>query len=135
MLVLIAVGYMAETQIRSITDSFRDMTKPIQDDGNYGMMIGLLIGFCFALPSMLLPLLPAILVSRKLGMACPACGASLTLWKRHSHVLKSGRCCCCQASLFASEANSSMDEQADAREGRIRADSRVDNQSSPPRDR
>lgn len=116
MLLLSAVWWMAEPQIRMITVGFRDPAKQIQDDGNYGMMIGLLIGVCFCLPSMLLPLLPAVWVNRKLGMVCPACGASLTVWKRHNRVLRSGQCCCCQARLFASEADSQMDEPLDERE-------------------
>lgn len=122
MLLLFGVGRMATPQIRLAADSFRDPAKQVEDDGNYGMMIGLLLGVCFLLPSMLLPLLPAIWIDRKLGIACPECGASLTLWKRRHRVLQSGRCCCCQAHLLGAVPDPSMDEPADALETPIQSE-------------
>ena len=99
MLLLVYIGEVWFPEIQKMTMIFRDPTKPLADDGSYGALMGILIGVTFALP-MLLPLLLVAWIHVKLGVVCPQCGASLTLWRRPIQIEKNGTCCKCHAVIF-----------------------------------
>lgn len=101
MLVGLYLHFVWFPEIQKLCMFFRDHAKPLGDDGFYGAMMGMLFGVTVSLPSMLLPLLPVAWTDRKLGVHCPQCGRSLTLWRqRADQVLKSGACGQCHATLF-----------------------------------
>jgi len=70
-----------------------------QEEGTVGLIGGLVIAVAFA-PLVLLLVLPALWVDRRFGLRCPRCGRSLTLRCRHDEVLRTGKCCHCQGTLF-----------------------------------
>lgn len=128
MLLIYGVGYIWFPEIQKLTLVFRDQRKAIGDDGTYGAIAGLLISAFFGIPSMVLPLWSVVIVDRRLGTSCSACGSSLTLWKRGSIVLRTGKCAKCSAAVIESARDLSEDEQGGAPE---RANQPVYNGTSP----
>src|SRR3954451_19049955 len=73
--------------------------KMVRQEGVVGLLAVLVIGVVQAL-LVLVSLLPFWWVDRRYGLKCPHCGRSVTL-RCHLHkVLRSGKCCLCQAVLF-----------------------------------
>lgn len=110
MLFLFGVGCMWFPDIQKLTFVLRDPAKTLGDDGRYGAIVGILIGALFLVPSALLPLLIVAIADRSVGKRCPACHASLTLWKRGEAVLKSGKCPKCLVPILRSVADESTAE-------------------------
>lgn len=110
MLFLFGVGCVWFPDIQKLAFVFRDPAKTVGDDGRYGAIVGILIGALFLAPSALLPLLFVAIADRIVGKKCPACHASLTLWKRGEVVLKSGKCPRCLVPILGSVAAESTDE-------------------------
>lgn len=71
----------------------------IRDEGTVGLVGGLVGGVVLA-PLVLIPLLPALWVDRRFGLRFPGCGRSVTARCRHNEVLRTGKCCHCQETLF-----------------------------------
>ena len=128
MCLICGVGYIWFPEIQKLTLVFRDHGQAIGDDGTYGAIVGLLISTFFVIPSMVLPLWFVVIVDRRLGTSCSACGSSLTLWKRGGIVLRTGNCAKCSAAVVESARDVSEDEQGGAPE---RANQPVYNGTSP----
>jgi hypothetical protein len=69
-------------------------------EGAAGLLIGLLVEAAVLGPVLLIPFLAFLWVRRRFGVRCPACKRSVTLRGRAGEVLRSGRCCWCQQTLF-----------------------------------
>ena len=110
MCLICGVAYIWFPEIRKLALVFRDHGKAIGDDGTYGAIVGLLISTFLVIPSMVLPLWFVVIVDRRLGTSCSACGSSLTLWKRGSIVLRTGNCAKCSAVVVESASDTSEDE-------------------------
>jgi hypothetical protein len=63
-------------------------------------LFGLLITAVVLGPLLLIPFLSARWMDRRFGLRCPGCKRSVTLPGRYSEILRSGRCCWCQRTLF-----------------------------------
>jgi hypothetical protein len=102
MISIFGVIYIWFPEIQKLSFFFRNPTKALEDDVWYGAIIGLLMGALFFAPSTLLPLMFVAIADRTVGIACPACRSSLTLWKRGKLVLNSGKCPKCSATIIES---------------------------------
>jgi hypothetical protein len=71
-------------------------------EGTAGLLNGLLVEAAVLGPLLLIPFLAFLWVRRRFGLRCPECKRSITLRRRSSEVLRSGRCCWCQQTLFES---------------------------------
>lgn len=116
MLLICGVGYIWFPEIQKLTLVFRDQRKAIGDDGAYGAIVGLLISAFFVISSMVLPLWFLVIVDRRLGTSCSMCGSSLTLWKRGSIVLRTGKCPKCLAAVIEFVRDANEDEPNGKRE-------------------
>ena len=105
MVLILSVGYVWHPESLKMLEQFRDPNLAVGDDWRYGAIVGTLFGIFFQLPTALIPLLAIVQVDRKLGVACPQCNASLTLWRRGAHVLECGTCCKCEAVVTATPHN------------------------------
>jgi hypothetical protein len=79
------------------------------------LFIGLLVEVAVLGPLLLLPFLAFLWLRHRLGMRCPGCKRSVTLRGRSGEVLRSGRCCWCQQTLFEPE---ELGERAPGKVGR-----------------
>lgn len=111
MLLIAGVGYIWSSELQKLTLVFRDERRPIGEDGTYGAILGLLMGVFFVVPSMGLPLWFAAIADRRLGIACSACGSSLTFWKYGNIVLRTGNCPRCAATVLESARAENEEEQ------------------------
>jgi hypothetical protein len=69
-------------------------------EGAIRVLVGLLVGAVVLGPLFLIPFLSFLWVDRRFGLRCPGCQRSVTFRGRYSEVLRSGRCCWCQQTLF-----------------------------------
>jgi hypothetical protein len=69
-------------------------------EGIMRLLVGLLVEVVVLGPLLLVSFLSLIWVDQRFGLRCPGCKRSVTLRGRYSEVLRSGRCCWCQQTLF-----------------------------------
>ena len=69
-------------------------------EGTVRLLVGLLVEVVVLGPLLLVSFLSLIWVDQRFGLRCPGCKRSVTLRGRYSEVLRSGRCCWCQQTLF-----------------------------------
>ena len=69
-------------------------------EGAVRLLIGLLVEAAVLGGLLLIPFLAFLCVRRRFGLRCPGCKRSVTLRGPSGEVLRSGRCCWCQQTLF-----------------------------------
>jgi hypothetical protein len=78
----------------------REWIRAHRAEGAAGLLVDLLIQTVLLGPLILIPFLSSLWVDRRFGLRCPGCKRSVTLGGRYGEVLRSGRCCWCQQTLF-----------------------------------
>jgi hypothetical protein len=78
----------------------REWLRGHRGEGAVRLLVGLLAEAIVLGPLLLIPFLSVIWVDRRIGLRCPGCMRSVTLRGRYSEILRSGRCCWCQQTLF-----------------------------------
>jgi hypothetical protein len=78
----------------------REWLRAHRGEGVVRLLVGLLLEAAILGPLLLIPFLAFLWVRRRFGMRCPACKRSLTLRGPSGDILRSGRCCWCQQTLF-----------------------------------
>ena len=69
-------------------------------EGAVRFLVGLLVEAVVLGPLLLIPFLAFLWVRRRFGLRCPGCNRSVTLRGPSAEILRSGRCCWCQETLF-----------------------------------
>ncbi len=78
----------------------REWLRAHRGEGAVRLLVGLLVQAVVFGPLLLIPFLSVMWVDRRFGLRCPGCKRSVTLRGRYSEILRSGRCCWCQQTLF-----------------------------------
>jgi hypothetical protein len=78
----------------------REWLRAHRGEGAVRLLVGLLVLVAVLGPLLLIPFLSAMWVDRRFGLRCPGCKHSVTILGRYSEILRSGRCCWCQQTLF-----------------------------------
>jgi hypothetical protein len=78
----------------------REWLRVHRGEGAVRLLIGLLVEAVVLGPLLLTPLLSVMWLDRRFGVRCPKCNRSVTVRGRNSEILRSGRCCWCQQTLF-----------------------------------
>jgi hypothetical protein len=78
----------------------REWLRAHRGEGAVRLLVGLLVQAVVLGPLLLVPFLAWRWVDRVFGLRCPGCKRSVTLRGRYHEVLRSGRCCWCQQTLF-----------------------------------
>jgi hypothetical protein len=78
----------------------REWLRAHRGEGAVRVLVALLVVAVVLGPLLLIPFLSVIWVDRGFGLRCPGCKRSVTLRGRYSEILRSGRCCWCQQTLF-----------------------------------
>jgi hypothetical protein len=78
----------------------REWLRAHRGEGSTRLLVGLLVAAVVLGPLLLISFLSFLWVDRRFGLRCPGCKRSVTLRARYSEVLRSGRCCWCQQTLF-----------------------------------
>jgi hypothetical protein len=78
----------------------REWLRAHRGEGVIRLLVGLLVQAMVLGPLFLAAFLAFVWLDRRFGLRCPGCGSSLTLRGRYGEMLRSGRCCWCQHTLF-----------------------------------
>ena len=78
----------------------REWLRAQRGEGAVRLLVGLLVEAAVLGPLLLIPFLAFLWVRRRFGLRCPACNRSVTLRGPSGEILRSGRCCWCQQTLF-----------------------------------
>jgi len=78
----------------------REWLRADRGEGTARLLVGLLVEAVVLGPLLLIPFLSCLWVNRRFGLRCPGCKHSVTLCGRCRQLLRSGRCCRCQQTLF-----------------------------------
>jgi hypothetical protein len=78
----------------------REWLRAHRGEGSVRFLFVLLVEAVVLGPLLLIPLVSVIWLNHRFGLRCPGCKRSVTLRGRSGDVLRSGRCCWCQQTLF-----------------------------------
>jgi len=78
----------------------REWLRAHRGEGAVRLLVGLLVEAAVLGPLLLLPWLAFLWVRWRFGLQCPGCKRSVTLRGPSGEILRSGRCCWCQHTLF-----------------------------------